>query len=281
MQRDRCYDDLIRALLLETRQSQPAVSVRFESFRELHDTLLPVDSGHLFFVSAEPQEPRDCPCGRQSCIDHIVSMEDEVQELDLSKLLGHLNEYFSWFGTVQVIYLLGTSVAVFKMEHTFSVSHVLKCSLHEISIPRENQSLPGSAHGPPSILDSLPGPNVSALFTVHAFHSDSLSLNAILSILKYVDRKTVVMVRRVNRLGFGGSGIVRKYLERYGKVLKVFMLPLRSRKKNLVLPSKTGFVVMDSIPACSYILSTPEHTVAPGMTVSVGPFTHRGLVLNT
>lgn len=149
MQRDRCYDDLICALLLETRQSQPAVSVRFEWFRDLHDTLLPVDSGNLFFVSAEPQAPRDCPCGRQSCVDHIVSIGDEMQELDLSKLLGNLNEYFSWFGTVQVIYLLGTSVAVFKMEHTFSVSHVLKCSLHEISIPKDNRSIAEGARGPP------------------------------------------------------------------------------------------------------------------------------------
>ena len=265
----------------ETRQTKPALTVKLDSFRELLSILEAVDTSFLFTVSAEPQPVRPISVGQPGCIRLPVTGPDipappsEPVELDLSVLSTHLEEYFSWFGEVERVYLLGTSIAVFRMKHTFSVTHVLKYSQHEVSIP---QVLISPSSGPPSILSAISTQRVTAQFTVHAFNNDSLSLNAILSILKHVDPATVVMVRRVNRLGFNGSGVVKKYFERYGKVLKVFMLPLRSRKKSLSLPSKTGFVVMESPTCCTDIIRTTEHAIVPGLSVSVGKFTHRGLI---
>jgi hypothetical protein len=123
-----------------------------------------------------------------------------------------LEQYFSWFGEIDMVYLLGSSVAVFRMKHTFSVSHILKSSTHEIAIPEV-------ATANLSILSSGPMRSIRASFTVHAFENEALSLNTILSILKHVDPASVVMVRRVNRLGFDGKGLVKKYFEGFGKVL--------------------------------------------------------------
>ena len=279
MHLDRSYDDLMQEINRQIRDSTPALTVKVGSFGELLTILDQVEKSLLFIVSAEPQVIQMPPCNRATCSGQSHLLSTPV-ELDLARVVKYLEEYFFWFGTVEKIYVLGTSVLVFKMKHCFSVSNILKRSQHEIAIPKDciwQELFICSV----SIFDSLPCPRVSAFFTVHPFNSDSLSLNAILSLLKHVDPATVVMVRRVNRLGFNGSGLVKKYFERFGKVLRVFMLPLRSRKKNLTLPSKTGFILMESSSACVKILGQTEHIVAPGMSVSVGTFTHRGLIANT
>lgn len=285
MQYEGSYDELVRALLSETRQSIPPLKFPVSSFSELLALTRPINKSLLFLVSAEPQavdrdslEPNEA--GRSiygAAGSNAQFGEDRVNkvELDVSVLSGHLERYFSWFGEVDTVYLLGASVAVFRMKHAFSVSHILKCSTHDIAIPEVAvESSPASNL---SILSPAPMRSVQVSFTVHAFENEALSLNTILAILKYVDPASVIMVRRVNRLGFDGKGLVKKYFEAYGKVLRVFMLPLRSRKKSASLPSKTGFVVMDSVECCKEILRQEDHTVLPGLSVSVGKFTHRSL----
>lgn len=282
MQYEGSYDDLVRALISETRQSIPPNTLRVDSYGELLALTRPLNKSLLFLVSAEPQAvDRGSPGAGHSIygtarpIDNAEEDRWSKVELDVSVLSGHLEQYFSWFGEIDMVYLLGSSVAVFRMKHSFSVSHILKCSTHDISIPEVVVESPPASNL--SILNPAPMRSVQAAFTVYAFENEALSLNTILAILKYVDPASVVMVRRVNRLGFDGKGLVKKYFEAYGKVLRVFMLPLRSRKKSASLPSKTGFVVMDSVVSCKDILKQEDHMVLPGLFVSVGKFTHRSL----
>ena len=283
MQAVRSYDELIRAINEETRLSNPANTVKLESLSDLLLTLEPTDRQKLFIVSAEPiVNPTISPMAQLSTpstwdYDEIeVSSDEHCVELDIAAMSNRLEEYFSWFGAIETIYLLGTSIAVFRMKHAFSVTHILKSIIHEVNIPQS--IIPAEWW---SVLHPGPGRMIKANLTVHAYESDSLSLNTILSLLKHVDPADVLMVRRVNRLGFNGKSLVKKHFEQFGKVLRVFMLPLRSRKKNVTLPSKTGFVVMANAKCCEVILMCEDHTILPGIAVSVGPFTHRGLIGNT
>jgi hypothetical protein len=280
MQAIGSYDELIRAINEETRQCSPAKTMRFGSLSELILTLEPVEKNKLFIVSAEPVGALSTSPIAQMSNPSSLEYDDldsrdlsNNSEYDLVALSSRLEEYFSWFGEIDSIYLLGTSVAVFVMKHAFSVTHVLKSSLHEVGITEA--WVPGLS----PMVRPAPDRMVKANFTVHGYESDSLSLNTILALLKHVDPADVLMVRRVNRLGFNGKSLVKRYFQQYGKVLRVFMLPLRSRKKNVTLPSKTGFVVMASAKCCEVILKCEEHTIVPpDLSVSVGPFTHRGQI---
>lgn len=280
MQAIGSYDELIRAINEETRQCSPAKTIRFDSLNELILALEAVDKSKLFIVSAEPVGAvSTSPIAQMSNPSSLEYDEfdspdlSDRSEYDMAGLSSRLEEYFSWFGPVESIYLLGTSAAVFMMKHAFSVSHILKSSLHEVTVPE------ALTPGVSPTLRPTPDRMVKVNLTVHGYESDSLSLNTILSLLKHVDPAEVLMVRRVNRLGFNGKSLVKRYFQQFGKVLRVFMLPLRSRKKNVTLPSKTGFVVMASAKCCEVILKCEEHTILPpDISVSVGPFTHRGLV---
>lgn len=283
MQNDRSYDDLIQVLVEESRLSLPAVTVRVDTFDELLRMLEPLDKNLLLIVSAESPPFSNSPMSEtgvweEESDDLSYSASGfSRSELDIGALTTRLEKYFSWYGEVDTIYLLGTSMAVFRMKHLFSVEHILQSSTHTIPIPQ--QLVAGSPQVAACHISIL-GPEselVRTVFTVHAFESDSLSLNTILALLKHLDPASVFMVRRVNQLKFDGKRLVKRYFERFGKVLKVFMLPLRSRKKSVKLPSKTGFVVMDSAKCCETILKQLEHAIVPGVQVSVGKFTHRGL----
>jgi hypothetical protein len=283
MQAVRSYDDLIRAINEETRLASPASRVTIESLNELLLFLESVDKNKLFFVTNEPPISLSTSALTEKSITSSLDYEDidsscdsRIGESDLVAVSNRLEEYFSWFGEVETIYHLGTSIAVFMMKHAFSVTHILRSCLHEIPIPESlfGKNSPVSA----PFLHPGAGRMMQSNFTVHGYESDSLSLNTILSLLKYVEPAEVLMVRRVNRLGFNGKSLVKRYFQQFGKVLRVFMLPLRSRKKNVTLPSKTGFVVMGNANCCEIILKSEEHNILPGITVSVGPFTHRGLV---
>lgn len=280
----RSYEELVRAILNESQNTAPPVTINVHSFNELHQMVDAIDKSMLFIVSAEPQQLKStvrCDAYSQHFDNYAYGecknesgISGVAQSLDLSVLVDDLKDYFSWFGEIDRVYLLGTAVAVFKMRHTFSVSHILRCNVHEIGITHSNAAV--SPH-----LSSISTPvavsSERAFFTVNAFTSNSLSLNGILSLLKHVDPAAVVMVRRVNRLGFDGARVIGNYFGKFGRVLRVFMLPLRSRKKSQVLPSKTGFVVMESAKCCDAILAFSDHTVTHGVTVSVGTFVHKGL----
>lgn len=276
----RSYDDLVMTLLNESYTSKAAVIIRVESFNELHDIADAIDKSMLFIVSAETQQLK----GSDKCdvyahpynnyaydeFHRLSDSGDELTSVDLSILTDHLGEYFTWFGEIDRMFVLGTSVVVIKMRHPFSVSHILRCCVHEIGIPLSHLVE----------LSTVPSVSVDLVkvvsFTVNAFTSNSLSLNSILAMLKHVDPSSVVMVRRVNRLGFDGARVISNYFSKFGKVVRVFMLPLRSRKKSQVLPSKTGFVVMEKQSCCDAILASNEHMVGT-TSVSVGTFVHKGL----
>ena len=288
----RSYDELVWSILNESQATMPARTVKVDSFNELHDIVEPIDKGTLFIVSAEPQQLREklrCEvfAHNYDCFPFGGSQTKEEKDVEfgcpnVDVLAGHLESYFSWFGEIDTVFLLGSSIAVFKMKHTFSVSHILRSNVHEVAVPSalldldsECRSNGSSPHI--SMLTPVSTDKVNIHFTVNAFASNCLSLNGILALLKHVDPAAVLMVRRVNRLGHDGARVIGNYFQKFGRVVRVFMLPLRSRKKSQVLPSKTGFVVMDTAACCKAILATSsEHTVAPEVTVSVGTFVHKG-----
>jgi hypothetical protein len=269
---ERGYSELVQAMIQKTRTSPPAVVCKLSTFAELVDALQQLDQSRLFIVSVEPQLAiRLSPAnGRLHQSDQDSLQLDEVH---MSRLVSNMEDYFSWFGDVNVVYILGSSVAVVYMNSSFSVSHVLRSNMHDISVNHD-----AIIQAPDSVRPAAGRYRV--VFTVNAYMSECLSLNVILSILKHADPASVVMVRRVNRLGYDGSLSMTRYFSKFGRVIRIFMLPLRSRKKNLSLPSKTGFLVMDSPTACEAIIAQKDHPIIPGVAVSVGKFTHRALLMH-
>jgi len=249
----RSYSELVQAMIQRTRSSPPARVVKLDTFEELVCALEPIDKARLFIVSIEPQTAPSISATFRPVGQDSLQLDDEV---DIGSMTGNMEEYFSWFGDVETIYILGNSVAVVNMRSSFSVTHVLRSCAHDISV-----------HG------------YRVMITVNEYLSECLSLNVILSILKHADPASVVMVRRVNRLGYEGAKSMKRYFSRYGEVLRIFMLPLRSRKKNLALPSKTGFLVMRKPIGGAIIAEEKEHFVLPNISVSVGRFTHRALMM--
>jgi|LauGreDrversion4_2_1035121.scaffolds.fasta_scaffold43695_3 hypothetical protein len=261
------YRDLVEAVLRETRTAPQARLHRVTDYINLFDALYYAPKTQLLIVTFDSQEVVvDLPLEGS-----ITRLQQET--IDMSQVVTHLESYFSWFGNACAVYVLGDSVAIFHMNDSFSVSHILRTSLHDISIPgrfvdRHLEHLDSSVM-------------VRATFTVNPYSSDSLSLNTVLALLKHVDRAAVLMVRRVNRLGFDGATSMEKYFSQFGRVIRIFMLPLKSRKKNVALPPKTGFLVMQSPEVCDRILAHgEEHDVLTGISVSVGPFTHRCFIDN-
>ena len=260
------YRELVEAILRETRSAPQARIHQLGDYIELVKLLENVAESHLFVVTFDSQ---DIAVDHQRNVSYRGSFR--VDSVIMPCVVSYLETYFSWFGNACNVYVLGDSVSIFHMTDSFSVSHILKTNLHDISIP--TRYLVGCYPH----LD--PQGTVRAMFTVNAYTNDCLSLNAVLAILKHVDPASVLMVRRVNRLGFGGSKSMQGYFSKFGRVIRIFMLPLKSRKKNISLPPKTGFLVMESPAQCARILAHgQEHLVLPGVTVSVDTFTHRGLV---
>jgi len=257
------YRELVEALLRETRSAPQAKIHRTVDYIQLVKLLNSVPESQLLVVTFDSQE-----VSVESSNDNYRGVA-RLDSVDMPLVVPYLETYFSWFGNACSVYVLGDSVAVFHMNDSFSVTHILRTTLHDISIP--TRFFAGAVSHPQGML--------RAMFTVNAYASDCLSLNAVLAILKHVDPASVLMIRRVNRLGFDGAKSMNCYFSKYGRVIRIFMLPLKSRKKNISLPPKTGFLVMGSPCECARILAYgEEHLVLPGVSVSVGTFTHRGLL---
>ena len=257
--------ELADAILRETRLAPPARIRKATDLPQLFLMINPIPESQLLIITLDAQE---ISVGNAL---NVFQRRVELEAVDMESAAPYLDGYLSWFGEACTAYILGNSVAVFHICDSFSISHILKTSLHEVSISSR------CIHPPSLIFDG--SEMISVIFTINAFSSDCLSLNAVLSILKHVDPSSVIMVRRVNRLGFDGAKSMKQYFAKFGRVLRIFMLPLKSRKKNISLPPKTGFLVMESAIECARILAHgEEHVVLPGVSVSVGKFTHRALM---
>ncbi len=302
---ERNYSELVSTIIDSVRLSAPATLVRVGTLSELFDLVDEFDETSMFILTAEPQQVIICcdgDCHKVNVNQHspkhhyirfgfdnngqcptrsLTPITIRVDEFNITAMILYLERYFRWFGGIDTIFVLGSTVAVFKMQ-PFAVDNVLLSSTHEVPIPRDLVLNQAPSHVSPTKGGSV-DQSIRIQFTVNRIGSDCLSLNGILSLLKYVDSQSVIMVRRVNRLGFNGSTIIRNFFEqRFGRVSRVFMLPLRSRKKNVNLPSKTGFVVMESRSSCAAILERNEYYIqSPGVTIAVGRFTHRAAILTT
>ena len=261
------YRDLVEAVLRETRSAPQARLLPVTDYINLVDILRYTPASQLLIVTFDSQEIHVDLSGQ------YTNYQIRQDAIDVFRVVPYLESYFAWFGNACAVYVLGDSVAVFHMSDSFSVSHILRTTLHDIPIPGTciDQMIPASD---PSLM-------IRAMFTVNSYSNDCLSLNTVLALLKHVDRASVLMVRRVNRLGFDGARSMDRYFSKFGRVIRIFMLPLKSRKKNVSLPPKTGFLVMQSPEICARILAHgEEHVVLPGVSVSVGTFTHRCLMDN-
>ncbi len=176
----------------------------------------------------------------------VLFAASSVSPVDVSVI----EEYFSFYGTVSHIYILGRTYVI-QMGSRFSVEQIFYSDTHDLS-----QGLVLSVFDP---------------------RSDCLSLNEALTLLEVVPPSCVFMIRKVNKLGFNGSNVAMNYFSAFGRVVKVVMLPLRSRKKNMPLPPKTGFVVMDCEYNVMNVLS--QMHFVEGHLVSTGRFSQRQMML--
>ena len=81
------------------------------------------------------------------------------------------------------------------------------------------------------------------------------------------DCARIVTVRKCHKLGFKSQVHLRQYFQKYGKVERVVLLPMRAKPKGGVVdgrgnrPSSMGFVVMESATSVADILSQEVHIV--------------------
>lgn len=286
------YLELISGMVAAIRSTPPARLVEMRSLQQLLQAVACIQNATVLILTTDPQQVMICcegQCGEKEEHRkrdlHILPLRPgmkqqltynsspiplRMEEVHMPSVIPEIERHFSWFGRVHTIYMLGGTVVALHMD-TLSAEFALRTPTLNIAIPRN--ILVYGEHPTDNIL-------IRVRFNLHDFKSDCLTLNTILSLLKHVNPNTVVMIRRVNRLGFPGSRLVKEYFEnQYGKVARVFMLPLRSHKRNSDLPSKTGFVVMYSEENCDEILKKTDHFIqAAGQSISVGKFTHKGAI---
>ena len=113
----------------------------------------------------------------------------------------------------------------------------------------DKETTPGSS--------SPPTPEISS-------ETPRLNLLEALGILSPADELRIVTVRRVHKLGFKSALILRQFFARFGQVIDVVLLPMRSRPKasadgNLrgARPSSMGFIVMSSAAEAQVALKQP------------------------
>jgi len=101
--------------------------------------------------------------------------------------------------------------------------------------------------------------------------------------LQGVDAARVLLVRKINRLGFESDNILKEHYSWYGNVENVFVSHSRvkathnSTKKVIssrVRPSGMGFVVMSTVEEANAILAAGGEQVVQGATIYVQSYEH-------
>lgn len=109
-----------------------------------------------------------------------------------------------------------------------------------------------------------------------------------LRVLQNVDSKRVLLVRKINRLGFESPMILRAHFSFYGAVENVLVShsrvkthPLKSTGStgkygySRMRPSGLGFIVMSTWEEVERILADGSEQIVAGMAISVQNFEHR------
>eukprot|EP00448_Togula_jolla_P007625 CAMPEP_0170612864 /NCGR_PEP_ID=MMETSP0224-20130122/23956_1 /TAXON_ID=285029 /ORGANISM="Togula jolla, Strain CCCM 725" /LENGTH=311 /DNA_ID=CAMNT_0010938407 /DNA_START=90 /DNA_END=1025 /DNA_ORIENTATION=- len=98
-----------------------------------------------------------------------------------------------------------------------------------------------------------------------------------LQVLQHEDDEAIFITRRINRLGFGSSELLRAYFGAYGTVKRIHVSHSRAKcgQRQRVRAGALGFVVMASREARARIIADgPEHLVT-GVSVLVEEFQNR------
>jgi len=115
---------------------------------------------------------------------------------------------------------------------------------------------------------------------------ESLGMGIILRKLAALDPARVVVIRKINRLGFNATKAIREHYLHHGRVDHVFVV--RSSTKHTrdsrcpeeaamstrrIRPSGLGFIVMGSSPEAAAIVGAGSEQVVAGVRVSIVPYT--------
>jgi hypothetical protein len=99
--------------------------------------------------------------------------------------------------------------------------------------------------------------------------------------LQSEDPEKIVIVRKINRLGFDSADILKKHFEQYGAVDKVRLSNAHRKEKGRysfqvrLRPSGIGFVVFQDAKVAAQVLAEGETRMIHGVEVRMRPFERR------
>jgi hypothetical protein len=98
--------------------------------------------------------------------------------------------------------------------------------------------------------------------------------------LQHEDPETILIVRRIQRLGFESASILHEHYERYGPVAKVLLSNPHEKKAGAsfrvrLRPSGIGYVQFETAEAAARALADGETHVVAGVEVNVRAFERR------
>jgi len=110
--------------------------------------------------------------------------------------------------------------------------------------------------------------------------ADGDTLRSQLRQLQEQDQRTVLLVRGINRLGFGSLEALEEFFGRTGDVQRVLVTHSKARasgrRRERVRPAAIGFVLMSSREAAERQFALGEHREIAGVAVRVQRFEHAG-----
>jgi len=107
-----------------------------------------------------------------------------------------------------------------------------------------------------------------------SFVTDEAAGPSLADVLKVLDSEaedTILIIRRIAKLGHCALGFIQEYFGFYGPVKKILLMPSRGRFDNRFRPSSMGFVVMERASDCAAVLIRDCHRIC-GVDVGTYPF---------
>jgi len=124
------------------------------------------------------------------------------------------------------------------------------------------------------------GPPAAQATKEPATDAEGDTLRSQLRLLQATDQQSVLLVRGINRLGFGSLETLEEFFGRSGEVERVLVthskVKASGRRRERVRPAAIGFVLMVSREAAERQFALGEHREIAGVAVRVQRFEHVG-----
>jgi len=106
------------------------------------------------------------------------------------------------------------------------------------------------------------------------------SLRAHLRELQDIDCNRIILLRKINRLGFEAPGILQQHYSQFGKIDRVLVAHSLVKAQDLrqlprMRPSGLGFIVMSTTEEAQAILDLGEHQFVMNAQIRVRQFERR------